>query len=175
MTGTYVLLLRGINVNPTTRVAMHDLRSIVTGLGYSDVRTILQSGNVLVTSAAAPDVPAIEQAIVAGTGVVTRVIALPLETFRALVEANPLLNASDDLSKMVITFLPEHVLVSQIERPSDAELAPELLVVTKSAVYQFCPLGILKSQLKPAWWKQFGPVLTARNVRTANRILAAAS
>jgi uncharacterized protein (DUF1697 family) len=174
MTGTYVLLLRGINVNPTTRVAMRDLQSIVAGLGYSDVRTILQSGNVLVTSAAAPDVPELEKAITAGTGVQSKVVALPLATFRSLVDGNPLLDVSDDLSKMVITFLPAPIDPASIERPTDEQLEPERLVVVPTAVYQWCPSGILKSQLKPAWWKHFGPVLTARNVRTANRILAAA-
>jgi uncharacterized protein (DUF1697 family) len=173
MTDTYVLLLRGINVNPTTRVAMGDLRSIVTGLGYSDVSTILQSGNIVVTSAAGPDVPKIEAAIASGTGVRSKVIALPLATFRTLVEDNPLLGVSDDLSKMVITFLPAPIEVAKIERPSDAELEPERLVITPNAVYQFCPLGILKSQLSPSWWRQFGGVVTARNVRAANRILAA--
>jgi uncharacterized protein (DUF1697 family) len=153
---------------------MGDLRSIVSGLGYSDVSTILQSGNVLVTSAAAPDVPGLEAAIASGTGVRSKVIALPLPTFRGLVEGNPLLDVSDDLSKMVITFLPAPIDVAEIERPTDAELEPERLVIAPTAVYQFCPLGILKSQLKPAWWRQFGTVATTRNVRTANRILAAA-
>jgi uncharacterized protein (DUF1697 family) len=171
--GRYVVLLRGINVNPTTRVSMEELRSIVGGLGYSDVRTILQSGNVLVTSAAVPDVPKLEEAIASGTGVRSKVIALEIDAFRSLVEQNPLLDVSDDLSKMVITFLGSRIDPADMVRPSDRELAAERLVITPAAVYQFCPLGILKSQLKPQWWKQFGPEITARNVRTANRILAA--
>ena len=47
MASSYVLLLRGINVNPTTKVAMADLRSLLVSLGYEDVRTLLQSGNVV--------------------------------------------------------------------------------------------------------------------------------
>ncbi|MDQ1529109.1 MAG: hypothetical protein QOH77_899, partial [Actinomycetota bacterium] len=50
MAGRYVVLLRGINVNPSTRVAMSDLRDLVSELGYSDVRTLLQSGNVILDS-----------------------------------------------------------------------------------------------------------------------------
>ena len=153
---------------------MADLRDTVSGLGYTGVRTLLQSGNVILDSPKRPDVGKLESAIAAGTGVRSRVVVLAIAEFRALVEANPLLDVGDDLSKLVITFLGADVVVSEVERPSDAELNPERLVVTKRAIYQWCPLGILQSQLKPAWWRQFGPVATTRNVRTANRILEAA-
>jgi uncharacterized protein (DUF1697 family) len=46
----YVALLRGININPATRVAMADLRALLEGLGYAGVRTHLQSGNALFTA-----------------------------------------------------------------------------------------------------------------------------
>ncbi len=175
MTATYVLLLRGINVNPTTRVAMSDLRALVSDAGYENVRTLLQSGNVILESAAQPDIAALEAAIVEKTGVRSRLVVLNLADFRAIADANPLLDASDDLSKMVITFLDGDLVVSEIDRPTDAELAPERLVIRSRAIYQWYPDGILKSKLKPAWWRQFGPVATTRNVRTVNRILEAAS
>jgi uncharacterized protein (DUF1697 family) len=161
-------------VNPTTRVAMGDLRDVVTRLGGTSVQTILQSGNVILDSARSPDAGKLEAAITAATGVRSRVVVVPLAEFRALVEANPLLDAEADLSKLVITFLDADIAPAEIERPTDAALAPERLVVTPRAVYQWCPEGILKSQLKPAWWRQFGPVATTRNVRTCDRILAAA-
>jgi uncharacterized protein (DUF1697 family) len=174
VTSRYVLLLRGINVGPTTRVAMADLRDILARLGFVKVSTVLQSGNVILDSAKAPDVRAVETAIAEGTGVRSRVVVLALEEFRALVDANPLRDDSADPSKMVITFLDGDIVPGDIDRPSDADLAPERLVITPRAIYQWCPLGILQSQLKPAWWRQFGPVATTRNVRTANRILTAA-
>src|SRR5688572_4013562 len=43
----YVALLRGINVGTAKRVAMADLRALVEGLGYQNVRTLLNSGNVV--------------------------------------------------------------------------------------------------------------------------------
>jgi uncharacterized protein (DUF1697 family) len=174
MTDRYVLLLRGINVNPSTRVAMADLRELVGELGYSGVKTLLQSGNVILDSDSAPDAAALESAIVAKTGVKSRVVILKLDAFRTIVDANPLLEVGDDLSKMVITFLDGDIAPSKIDRLSDDELAPERLVLTKRAIYQWCPDGILQSKLKPAFWKQFDPALTARNVRTVNRILEAA-
>jgi len=47
---THVALLRGINVGGHNRLAMADLRDVVTSLGHADVRTYIQSGNVLFTA-----------------------------------------------------------------------------------------------------------------------------
>ena len=44
---TYVALLRGINVGKAKRIAMADLRALLEGLGYTDVATLLNSGNVV--------------------------------------------------------------------------------------------------------------------------------
>jgi uncharacterized protein (DUF1697 family) len=175
---TWVLLLRGINVNPATKVAMADLRALLEGLGYADVRTLLQSGNVVLRSAMRPVVVPIEAAISSETGVKSRVVALSAREFAGIASANPLLDdgtipGRDDLSKMVITFLDGEIVPSELDRPSDADLAPERLVIMPRAIYQWCPLGILHSQLGPAWWRQLGPVVTSRNARTVGRILAA--
>jgi uncharacterized protein (DUF1697 family) len=179
MTDKWIVLLRGINVNPSTKIAMADLRALLTGLGYADVVTLLQSGNVLLTAAKRPAVQPIEAAILSETGVKSRVVVLSVKEFASIASANPLLGDSaiqgrDDLSKLVITFLDGDIVPADVDRPSDADLAPERLVITARAIYQWCPLGILQSKLKPAWWRQFAPVATTRNVRTVNRILAAA-
>jgi uncharacterized protein (DUF1697 family) len=44
---SYAVLLRGINVGRNNRIAMADLRELLTGLGYTDVATLLQSGNAV--------------------------------------------------------------------------------------------------------------------------------
>jgi uncharacterized protein (DUF1697 family) len=170
----FILLLRGINVNPTTRVSMADLRDILTGLGYASVRTILQSGNVILDAPEAPDVATLEAAIASRTGVKSSVVVLSVREFRALVDANPLLDADEDRSRLAITFLAGDIVPSRVDRPTESELEPERLVVTKRAIYHWYPDGFLKSKLKAAWWRQFDPVTTARNVRTVDRILAAA-
>ena len=43
----HVALLRGINVGSAKRIAMADLRALVEGLGFRDVRTLLNSGNII--------------------------------------------------------------------------------------------------------------------------------
>jgi len=51
----WVVLLRGINVSASTRIAMSDLREQLTRAGLGEVRTHLQSGNVLVTAGGKPE------------------------------------------------------------------------------------------------------------------------
>lgn len=170
---SYVILLRGINVNPSTRIAMAVLRELIAGLGHAKVTTLLQSGNVIVESDTTPDAAELAAAILERTGVTSPVIVLRATEFREIVDANPLRDAGDDPSKLVITFLDGAIEPASIARPTDAALAPERLVITPRAVYQWCPDGILQSGLKPAWWRQFAPIATARNVRTAERILEA--
>ena len=50
-----IVLLRGINIGPNNRIAMPALRELLTGAGFDDVRTYVQSGNVVLTSDAKPE------------------------------------------------------------------------------------------------------------------------
>ena len=102
-------LLRGINVGRANRVAMADLRSTFEGLGCVDVRTVLNSGNVVFTSkSASPTSSArIEKAIAARLGVSTRVTVLTAEEFAAIVAGNPLLPLASDPSRLLVAVLAD--------------------------------------------------------------------
>jgi uncharacterized protein (DUF1697 family) len=52
--GTFVAFLRGVNLGPSRRVQMAALRELLGGQGHGDVRTLLQSGNVVLESSLAP-------------------------------------------------------------------------------------------------------------------------
>ena len=167
----YVALLRGINVGPSSRIGMADLRALFEELGYTEVRTILQSGNVIFSSAKAPVIAKLEKSIVDRFDYSSRVIVVSAERFREIVDDNPLLELAADPSKMVITFT-EGIDVDA-PRPSDAELAPERLIFGEGAMYQWFPDGILKSRLSPHFYKALGGTVTGRNLRTSEKILAA--
>ena len=74
MPDRYVALLRGINVGKAKRIAMADLRDAVGSLGHSDVKTLLNSGNVVFTAADKPTEKALYDAIKNATGVSSDVI-----------------------------------------------------------------------------------------------------
>ena len=78
----YVALLRGINVGKAKRVAMADLRAALESLGYTDVATLLNSGNAVFTAppaAAGRAAADIQAAVLARTGVSSRVTVLDAE------------------------------------------------------------------------------------------------
>jgi uncharacterized protein (DUF1697 family) len=179
-TGKYVALLRGINVGSAKRIAMADLRAVFEGLGYREVRTVLQSGNVVfdapeadATSSAPRGVTArlVEDSIADATGVRAATIVLPAERFLAILRDNPLVDIPDP-SRMIITFCDEPPRATDAERPSDAELAPERIEVGRDALYQWLPDGVLKTKLPARYTEAFAASCTARNLRTATKIAA---
>lgn len=172
MAATYVALLRGINVGPSTQVAMADLQRAFDR--FDDVQTILRSGNVVFRSATAlgPSARiALEDDIATATGVQARVVLLTTAEFLAVVDANPLITVADDDALLVTTFLDGPV-PDGIEPPAASVLGPEKMVIAERAVYQWCPLGVSKSKVSPAWWRKLGPLATTRNERTVARIRA---
>lgn len=171
---THVALLRGINVNPTTRIGMAMLREVFESLGYHSVVTLLQSGNVIFASSQPVDahaVGAINAAIERSTGVSSRAVVLTDSDFRAIAARNPLRDAGDDLSRIIVTFVDAPLDLAALAAPPDEDLASERLVVTSGALYQWCPDGVLKSKVPAAFWRGLPVLTTARNVRTVDRIL----
>src|SRR6266498_779442 len=101
MTRKHVALIRGINVGRAKRVAMADLRKLVEDLGYGDVHTLLNSGNVVFTTADTDTVNSavcIEEALSNRLGVSARVIVLTAEEVAAVVNDNPLVEVAADPS-----------------------------------------------------------------------------
>ncbi|MCU1579031.1 MAG: hypothetical protein JWP19_1235 [Rhodoglobus sp.] len=163
--GRQVALLRGINVGGNSTVPMATLRVIFAELGCTDVATVLNSGNVVfsgdVTAAA------LEKRIFEETGVSTRVLIVDGPRLRGIVEAMPF---EGDESRLLVTLMGSVPAV--VDRPSPEQLAPEQLQIGPDAVYGSLPDGISKTKLKPAFWKQFPPEATGRNLRTVKKLVA---
>src|SRR5437762_7142946 len=104
----YIALIRGINVGRAKRVAMADLRALVETLGYRDVRSLLNSGNLVFAApsrAAAKDVAArIELAMAKKLGVEANVTVLSGAELATVVRENTLLKISTDSSRLLVAF-----------------------------------------------------------------------
>src|SRR6187402_4004013 len=96
----YVALLRGINVGTAARLGMADLRAAFEAEGLENVRTLLQSGNVVFDAASPPTGTALTRAIEARTGLAPRVQLLTADEFRAIAAANPLREVATNPSWM---------------------------------------------------------------------------
>jgi uncharacterized protein (DUF1697 family) len=90
---THVALLRGINLGGRNRVAMADLRSVVSELGHADVSTYIQSGNVLFTAPLDADTSALAEAMTAAIatklGVTAPVVVLSRGELAKVIADNP--------------------------------------------------------------------------------------
>ena len=89
---THVALLRGINLGGHKKVAMADLRELVSSLGHADVATYIQSGNVVFSaeqSDTAALAAALEEAIAETIGVQARVVVLSREELDQVIRDNP--------------------------------------------------------------------------------------
>src|SRR5262245_12943081 len=114
---TLVALIRGINVGTAKRVAMADLRKLVAKLGFTDVRTLLNSGNVVFTSSKADSGKAaarIEKALEEKTGVSARVLVVAAADVAAAVKENPLLKNADNPSRLLVAFLADPADIAKL-------------------------------------------------------------
>src|SRR5258706_9720466 len=148
--GRQVALIRGINVGRAKRVPMAELKALVEDFGYTDVRTLLNSGNVVFT--APKDTPAeaavrIEKALLLRLDVSTRVVVLTAAELAKVVAENTLLDVADDPSRLIVA-VPLHA-------PDMSKLGPLLaqdwdddaIALGKRAAYLWCAGGILESRL----------------------------
>lgn len=178
MSEIYVAFLRGINVGRANRVAMADLRSLVAGLGYTGVQTLLNSGNLLFDApgADAADVSErIEQALQARLHVSARVIVLSAADLSAVVDENPLLGIATDPSRLMVSFRQGPVNAQALEHLLQQDWSPEALALGAHATYLWCPAGITGSRLVQALARLPGDHLTSlRNWATVLKLHALA-
>ncbi|MEV4065059.1 DUF1697 domain-containing protein [Nonomuraea dietziae] len=164
----YVALLRGINVNPGTKVDMADLRDLLQGLGYTDVRTHLRSGNAVFTAEPQPT-EAIERAI--GERL-TRPVAVMVRTadeWRAVVERNPL--EVREPAKFAVVFLAAPPDREALEGIDPGSYAPEVMRIGERELYIDFPNGLARPKLPPLLEKRTKNAGTMRNWNTVTKLL----
>lgn len=169
-----VALFRGINVGKANRIAMAELKAIFEALGFDDVRTLLNSGNVVYAAgraAAARDAERIGAAVAERTGITTRVLVLEAATPDAVAAANPYANDADDPSRLLVGFL-----LGDDRSPFEAlrrAHPDERFAVGEHACYLWCPDGILDSRIGDALsGTKFRDRVTARNWATVLKLQA---
>ena len=166
---SHVALLRGINVGKAKRIAMADLRRLVEGLGFRDVATLRNSGNVVFSATgrlAANPGPRIERALGEELGLVSRVTALTAAELASVLAENPLGEIADNPSRLLVAVLAEPSLRARVAPLAEADWAPEVLAVGSRAVYLWMPGGVTDSRVAKALERAVGDGHTARNWST---------
>jgi uncharacterized protein (DUF1697 family) len=170
-----IALLRGINVGRAKRIAMADLRTVFEELGYRDVRTVLNSGNVVfggLKRKAATAGAEIEEALVQRLGVASRVTVLSAPELAAVMAGNPLVAQATDPARLVAFMLSGADQRQLLEPLARQDWAPAALSIGERAAYVWCPTGLLDCAAATAVARLLGDATTSRNWNTLSRLQA---
>jgi uncharacterized protein (DUF1697 family) len=181
--GAYVALLRGINVGGKNMLPMKDLAAMFASAGAADVRTYIQSGNVVFAASQplAERLPAdIQAAIAKRFGYRIPVVVRSARDLEAVVRTNPFLVEGapkpGDEEIIAVSFLAHAPGAKLITALDAARSPPDEFVVRGREIYLRCPNGFARTKLTNAYFDaKLQTTSTARNWRTVLKLRELAS
>ena len=176
---TYIAMLRGINVSGHKTIKMEQLRASLAELGFSNIETYVQSGNVVFEAAnasAASLSTTIERKILRDFGFSVPVFLTTSKKVAVIIKQNPFLKSPNiDHSKLHVTFLSEDPPETALEQLQPLAVKPEQFRIMGREIYLYCPNGYGNTRLSnTAIEKKLSVVATTRNWNTVNTLLAMA-
>lgn len=172
-----IVLLRGVNLGPRNRVSMSALRELLTAAGFADVRTYLQSGNVVLSGDASADALArrCRELIASEFGLEIDAVARTRNELAAVVAHNPLAQVASDPKRYQVSFLQQELDPSVVAKLAALAAEGEQLVASGRELYAWHPHGVGRSKLAAGLAARSLPVVaTARNWATTTSLLALA-
>ena len=168
--GVNVALLRGINVGGKNRLPMKELAAMFVEAGCEDVRTYIQSGNVVfrVGPAVGEDISSVISAsILSSFGYRIPVVTRTARAFQEIVRANPFLEAGAEADKLHVMFLAELPDSANVEALDTDRSPGDEFAVQGSEIYLHCPNGVARSKLTNSYFdSRLSTTSTTRNWRT---------
>ncbi len=151
---------------------MPELRAALSDAGYEDVATLVQSGNVVLTSPKEPDEVAREiREIVAGMGVDCAVVVRTRDELAEVIERNPIPEGESNPKMLQVTFFSREPDGDVVEQLLAQDYGEERVVVQGREAYAWHPNGIHKSKLARELGKGLRAEGTARNWNTVTKLL----
>jgi uncharacterized protein (DUF1697 family) len=171
----HVVLLRGINLGPNRRVAMPRLREVLSDAGFGDVRTYVQSGNVVLDSdLSSARVADRSAALIASEfGFEVDVIVRTRDEIAEVVRRNPLGTVASNPKRYQVSFLAAEPDPARVARLDQAAAPSERVVAIGREIYAWHPEGVARSKLWSALAAKdgLGVPATARNWTTVTTLL----
>ncbi|NOG47635.1 MAG: DUF1697 domain-containing protein [Calditrichaeota bacterium] len=170
---TFISLLRGINVSGQKLIKMADLRELYFGLGFTDVQTYIQSGNVIFKTQQTDRkkiITKIENAINEKYGFHVPVQIRSQDEIKTVIDNLPI-KGEREFNRLLVTFLseiPETIPMDEIKK----FMAPDDDIVIKDReIYFYFPEGLGKSKLdNKTLERKLNVKTTARNWKTVNKL-----
>jgi len=163
-------MLRGINVGGQKKIRMADLGSLYESLGFENVQSYVQSGNVVFDSDE-QDVAklreSIEAQIESNFGFQVPVLIRSAEDFRRVIQNHPF--KDEETIRVLFTFLYEEPEQSRLEELSSYEDKVDQFAIGEQEIFLFCPGGYGKTKLSNTFFeKKLGVIATTRNWKSVN-------
>jgi len=173
-----VALLRAVNVGGRSRLAMADLRAVAAGLGFTEVRTLLQSGNLafVAKGKASALEGALKAALKQHHGIETDFLVRSARELEAVIAANPFpAEARSAPARLLVMFLQDRVTAQAVAALQQASRGPEIIRHKGRELYIVYPDGIGRSKLTGSLIEnKLGTRGTGRNWSTVCRLAALA-
>jgi uncharacterized protein (DUF1697 family) len=171
----YISLLRGINVGGHKRIKMDQLRKSFEALGFEQVQTYIQSGNVVFKAGNHSTLKLskrIEDRILSDFGFSVSVISRGSDEMAGTIERNPFLKERGiDHERLHVMFLSEAPQPAALKKLADLTAAPDQLRASGREIYFYLPDGASQSVLmKSPVDRILAVVTTTRNWRTVNSL-----
>ncbi|MEO8102649.1 MAG: DUF1697 domain-containing protein [Betaproteobacteria bacterium] len=171
---TWIALFRGINVGGNRLLPMKELAALIETLGVTQVRTYIQSGNVIFCGGGANAASLsnrIEAAVGRQFGFTPQVLLLTLKEFERAVGANPFPQAAHAPNTLHLAFLAQRPARPDIAGLNATRSGEEQFLLDGKVFYLYAPAGIGKSKLAARFERLLGVPATARNGNTVLKIL----
>ncbi len=169
-----IVLLRGVNLAGHNRVSMPKLREALEESGFEKVSTYVQSGNVVLSSAASPKRVGsqVERLLAERFGLDIRIVVRTRAQLAAVVKRNPFGKVATNPKLYPVTFLEKAPPAEVVRKLEAAAAAKEQVVQLGRELYAWHPDGVGRSKLAVLMsGKRLGVTGTARNWRTVARLL----
>ena len=173
---TYISLLRGINVGGQKKIKTEELLALFDSLGLKNVRTYVQSGNVIFNSPQR-DIQElaklIETKIVQAFNFSVAVLVRTPDELQRIIDDNPFLREKTaDTGKLHVTFLSAMPAKSVVEQMKEMHNESDKFIISNKEIYLYCPDGYGRTKYSNDFFeKKLGMVATTRNWKTVNMLL----
>jgi uncharacterized protein (DUF1697 family) len=172
----YLSILRGINVSGQKKILMADLSQLYRNLGFTDVTTYIQSGNVVFSTgedlSAAMLCEKIEKAIREQYNFQVPVIVRTSDEIQKIAAENPFLSEKGiELEKLHVTFLGKNPQPAEIKAVMDVHFPSDRFLIRGTEVYLYCPGGYGNTKLSNSFFENKLKVnATTRNWKTVIKL-----
>lgn len=172
---TFISMLRGINVSGQKKIRMQELRALYRSLGLDNVRSYVQSGNVIF------DTPESDPAKLAGAiqnqiqqtfGYAVPVFIRTPADFQRIIAGNPFLNGrNEDPAKLYVTFLYQLPSPEKLNTLAAPNQSSDEFVIGEQEIFLYCPTGYGRTKLSNQFFeKKLQVPATTRNWKSVNAL-----